>query len=888
MYTKVGQVFMSIKFLRSYLKLSVLLFGLFVCAYSLYTFLTARLADNTLGVAKAVGLTEDAWVMAGANPQRTSWVADQVPTEAQLSSNGRDGKLYPLWYKPIGPYIPNKVQVVVGNNMVFLSTARGLYAFDADTGADKWVYATELPLGHSPTYHVTNFSAAPKRLYVGGLDHKIHAVNADTGEGIWTYEAKADGIGGGFETNPLVLDIGSSVYIFAGNRDGYMYAIKDNGGNASEYWKFKTEGPVLFSAAASKDNSKIYFASNDSYAYALNSASGALIWKSDKLPGQGFSAWWPVVYTDPNTQKEYVLLPGSHNYRDGLIPETDGSQKNLENLDREVWQGINKYGDSAGTCPSGTYIGVLSNGVINTSTKNSCMAYSISSYFSSKPHRRSLFVLDAGSGKEADFTGDGKADYAPFLWMGSQSGNRYPSLILPDNKVYQTAGKKYRSLDVGTTINAGGMLSWVPGSNEVGLPESSEYIVDEPIYAAAGGNIIYYWWHQDLEVGSFDTSRPNTNISAPVSTREWIYWDQGNGSWPPTKAAFPNYQITRDGLDGETGTGTWFGVSRGSFGPNGSYDRNGDGNPPIPYKGKVYMHKGGSLLVLSPTNRSTGTQLSTAKTKTTNAAAFNPSVSLDTLKQKLADEVQKMVSAGHLRPGYFSSGHVDGPSFSTCGADMLDYFHNPGDTFWALSTAYPYLTASQASQLKTYLQSELASYSPGSFGHIGWSGAQREWFTLPPETDADRSSWGPTNWRGEYEFGGWSYKNGNTGVPPYNFYALWKYAVALNMTQAESLTLFNNTKSGLSRNVPADSFLATFPFVHNAYLSGFYGYMRLQERAGLTADSTINSAYQTLKTKRISNFTKNVPSSYPENYCSAYNASRNFLYLAPEVIEELG
>ncbi|KKT69978.1 MAG: hypothetical protein UW65_C0006G0001, partial [candidate division WWE3 bacterium GW2011_GWB1_44_4] len=177
---------MSIKFLRSYLKLSVLLFGLFVCAYSLYTFLTARLADNTLGVAKAVGLTEDAWVMAGANPQRTSWVADQVPTEAQLSSNGRDGKLYPLWYKPIGPYIPNKVQVVVGNNMVFLSTARGLYAFDADTGADKWVYATELPLGHSPTYHVTNFSAAPKRLYVGGLDHKIHAVNADTGEGIWT------------------------------------------------------------------------------------------------------------------------------------------------------------------------------------------------------------------------------------------------------------------------------------------------------------------------------------------------------------------------------------------------------------------------------------------------------------------------------------------------------------------------------------------------------------------------------------------------------------------------------------------------------------------------------------------------------------------------------
>jgi outer membrane protein assembly factor BamB len=52
--------------------------------------------------------------------------------------------------------------------------------------------------------------------YVGGMDRKIHAINATTGAGLWTFSG-----GGGFETNPLV--VGDTLY--AGNRDGKMYAI---------------------------------------------------------------------------------------------------------------------------------------------------------------------------------------------------------------------------------------------------------------------------------------------------------------------------------------------------------------------------------------------------------------------------------------------------------------------------------------------------------------------------------------------------------------------------------------------------------------------------------------------------------------------------------------
>jgi outer membrane protein assembly factor BamB len=98
--------------------------------------------------------------------------------------------------------------------------------------------------------------------------------------------------------------------VYAGNRDGYLYAVyaNDHSQKGALAWKFKTGGPVLFSAAY-KDHT-VYFASEDSYAYALNATTGALVWKSARLPGAGFHSWWPVVY------QNVVVFAGSSNYRD--------------------------------------------------------------------------------------------------------------------------------------------------------------------------------------------------------------------------------------------------------------------------------------------------------------------------------------------------------------------------------------------------------------------------------------------------------------------------------------------------------------------------------------------------------------------------------------------
>ena len=231
--------------------------------------------------------------MLAANPQRTSWTPEEVR-----------GNLNVEWYRPIEPYIPYKIQPIAANGKLYVSTARGLYAFSAANGDLLWVYPTEVPLGHSPTIAKVNGRSIA---FVGGYDRKIHAIDANSGQSISGYSPYlADA---GFETNPLVVNN----TIYAGNRDGYFYAL--DAVNGSLKWRYKTDDSILYSAAF-KDG-VVYFASNDAHAYALNANNGSLIWKSQKLPGSGFHTFWPVIYTHKATGKDYVIFSSGENYRYG-------------------------------------------------------------------------------------------------------------------------------------------------------------------------------------------------------------------------------------------------------------------------------------------------------------------------------------------------------------------------------------------------------------------------------------------------------------------------------------------------------------------------------------------------------------------------------------------
>ena len=141
---------------------------------------------SALGAAVPPG---EGWIMAGANPARTSWVPEEVA-----------GRLRPVWYRAIEPYISQNVQIIAADGKVFIATARGLYALKAADGETAWVYPTEMPLGHSPTYHNS-------ALYVGGFDRRLHCIDAASGKRLWTFDGAKAGfaLGRGTYEEELLL-----------------------------------------------------------------------------------------------------------------------------------------------------------------------------------------------------------------------------------------------------------------------------------------------------------------------------------------------------------------------------------------------------------------------------------------------------------------------------------------------------------------------------------------------------------------------------------------------------------------------------------------------------------------------------------------------------------
>jgi len=87
--------------------------------------------------------------------------------------------------------------------------------------------------------------------------------------------------------------------------------------------------------------------------------------------------------------------------------------------------------------------------------------------------------------------------------------------------------------------------------------------------------------------------------------------------------------------------------------------------------------------------------------------------------------------------------------------------------------------------------------------------------------------------------------------------------------------------------------LITYPYILNAYLSGYYGYMQLEKKAGYTTDikqSSLYAPYQRLLQLRINNFSKNSPFTDPEDsryYHRVLNIARNYMYLTPELANSL-
>jgi hypothetical protein len=657
-------------------------------------------------------------------------------------------------------------------------------------------------------------------------------------------------------------------------------------------WKFKTGGPVLFSAALSRENGTIYFASNDMHAYALDGLNGNPIWfhmeegvrkpGSAKLPGEGFHSWWPVVYMDQATSKSYVVFAGSHAYRHFTPPRLGPVMNGLQHQDI--------FGDYDESDPQlDAYRGSLRSprltsgahaGWIDTNRPNTfgpITTTSNTNYYKEKPWRRTYFVLDGQSGDEVkfDFDGDGRQEeHAPILWHGTHSGNRYPPVVGADNVLYQS------NLYMFDRSIAGGQVSgWEFGTPYISTPSNGWRAVDEPMAYSAGGNLVYWTHCCDRAAGSIDVS------TTPPSHREWVYFDYDLADRVPGYNIMHDAWIVRNDVPGPYG------------GPNGVYG-DGDQNAPVPYNDRVYIHRSNAIIAfgLQAPKNPLGQPLARVVSDIPRSNMVVPTT--DQLSERLSIAVSDIIAAGHLRPGWGHAGIFNTFATNRCGDNLMDYWHESADTIYSLLLALPHLPADLQASTRTYIQNEMQDYPPSDVTHIGWSaGASRELFDLPPEEEAALPGWDATSY-GNFNWDGWAQVQEYSGVNPFRFYVLWNYSQQFPEPSAQ--TLYTDSRKYLS-NPPSDGILTKYPFVHNAYIAGYLGYLELGKKAGyqesqlLTPDGrVVRQELDRLLALRAATFSKDTP-YHPSpsdpfgegTYCRILTVSRNFMFLVPELADYL-
>ena len=759
------------------------------------------------------------WYMAGANPERTSWVSEEV-----------SGDLDVQWYRPIEAYIGAKVQLIAANNMIYVSTARGLYALDADTGDTKWRYDTEMPMGHSPT-------VIGDTLYVGGFDKKVHAINALNGKRKWVFEGSL----AGFDTNPVVVN--NRVYL--GGRDGYFYALDARNGKL--VWRYPESGqdpigPITFSAAY-KDNT-LYFAANDNYAYALNAINGSLDWKH-KLGGHSYQGYWPVIFEDkvifPTDPGYRIAYPGTQSfccneYYGGSCEDYTNCVERDEfssSTSREYLGPISTDGGITGY-PSGVKAIDLT-GVVN--------------YFEQKPWRKNTYILNRSDGSEYRFP-------VPVLHWQAKNGSVYPPVVNPDyGRLYMNA---WYAKD---HISRGMVMGWELGNHWMTMDGGGESAVDEPQAISGGGDMIY----SSL---CCDRRGQGMNLSEGTNQIYWTYYSAPDGvSWSSLERDAPGYDSMWVYSNREnSGLWGWYGGEDQSL--NGLYHNHGYQAPIIPYKDKLFVHRSNAVIAFSTSGD--GVKKSLLKiNEVTDDVKLPPN---SDLTARLEFEISKILSAGLLRTGYHNDGYLPNSL-----RHLGDYYSITGDTLYTLSDAYFQIQDTRLKkQLRDYLLKFYNTYFDETmYTNLGWEGAQREAMQMPEDIQDDLASVGKNtsnrNWP-------WSY-------PPQNIYAMWKFAQVI---PDKRYNIYEQAKQVLPATYHTDN---SQTWINHAYMQGYIGYLNLYEMVGMPeADSDIASMAQSnldrLYSNRAQNFSKDSPWTGASNY-KPFSISRNFIYLVPEIGEEL-
>ncbi len=184
---------------------------------------------------------------------------------------------------------------VSANSVVYISSSGGkVYALDTSSGQRKWVYPSD------NNQHIaasgSSLYAAPivggDNIIAAGSDHKLYVLKASTGEKVCEFQtgdaiiatpgyANGTAYVGSTDIVPNLLtnfDPAKIPELFK-TAPSKLYAVDTNAplnGQCKELWEFTTKDKIW--AQPLVDNGRVYVASLDHFLYALDAATGKLVW----------------------------------------------------------------------------------------------------------------------------------------------------------------------------------------------------------------------------------------------------------------------------------------------------------------------------------------------------------------------------------------------------------------------------------------------------------------------------------------------------------------------------------------------------------------------------------------------------------------------------------
>lgn len=172
---------------------------------------------------------------------------------------------------------------VVGDTVYFAGGNR-VYAVSTDSGSLHWQFPVDQPLS---TLIASSPAVVDGMLYFGALDGKLYALNADTGKQVWMFDTRST-IG----SSPTVVD----GVLYFGSGDGRVWAIDAKTGAPAGPWKGGIKTSDEITGAPAIANGFVYALSLDQVLHGIGTATAKERWQY-RLPASVLNKS-PVAYGD--------------------------------------------------------------------------------------------------------------------------------------------------------------------------------------------------------------------------------------------------------------------------------------------------------------------------------------------------------------------------------------------------------------------------------------------------------------------------------------------------------------------------------------------------------------------------------------------------------------